>query len=105
MTRFEMKMALVLCDRLVGIEWFVDIDEQMMMAAVMKIVPCVGDAHVPQTETTPEPAFDRGAVLRPNKVQNRILWRSLSLSVRGERHGRQRRRYHDKPGEPHEHPP
>jgi len=88
----EMKMALVLWDRLVGIEWFVHIDQQMMMAAIVKIVACMGDAHVPQTETTPEPAFDRGAVLRPDKVQNGILWRGLSLSVSGKRHGRQRRR-------------
>jgi hypothetical protein len=64
----------------------------MMMAAVLKIVACVGDAHVPQTETTPEPASDRSAVLRPNKVHKRILWRGLSLSVGSERHKSQRRR-------------
>jgi hypothetical protein len=87
-----MKMGLVLWDRLVGIERFSHIDQQMMMAAVMKIVARVGDTHVAQTKTTPEPAFDHGAVLRPNEIQNRILWRGLSLSVGSARHSRQRRR-------------
>src|SRR6266566_8657105 len=77
----EMKMGLVLWDRFVGIEWFVHINQQMMMAAVVKIVARMRDAHVAQTETTPESAFDRGAVLWPNEIQNRILWRGLSLSM------------------------
>jgi hypothetical protein len=62
-----------------------------MMAAVLKIVARVGDPHVPQTETTPESAFDRGAVLRPDKIQNRVLWRGLSLSVGDARRKYQRR--------------
>src|ERR1700682_4164826 len=88
----EMKMGLVLWDRLVGIEWFIHINQQMMMAAVLKIVARVGDTHVPQTETTPESTSNRSAVLRPNEIQNRILWRGLSLSVGSARHSRQRRR-------------
>src|SRR6202022_824562 len=39
----EMKMGLVLWNRLVGIEWFIHINQQMMMAAVLKIVARVGD--------------------------------------------------------------
>ena len=50
----EMKMALVLRDRLVGIERFIHVDQQMMMAAVREIVARMGDAHVAQTEATPE---------------------------------------------------
>src|ERR1700693_2959978 len=92
LTRSEMKMGLVLRDRLVWIEWFIHINEQMMVSAVLKIVARVGDTHVPQTETTPKPASNRGTVLRPNEIQNRVLWRRLSLSVGSARHRRQRRR-------------
>src|SRR5690242_17316306 len=92
LTRSEMKMGLVLWDRLVGIERFIHIDKQMMMAAVMKVVARVGDAHVAQTKATPEPAFDHRAVLRPNEIQDRILWRGLSLCVRCARRKRERQR-------------
>ena len=73
LARAKMKMRLVLCNRFVGVEWFIHINQQMMMAAVLKIVARVGDTHVPQTETTPEPSSNRCAVLRPNEIQNRIL--------------------------------
>src|SRR3984893_9121701 len=89
LTRSEMKMGLVLWDRLGGVEGVRHIAQQMMMAAVMKIVARVGDAHVAQTKTTPEPAFDHGAVLWPNEIQDRILWRGLSLRARCARHKRQ----------------
>src|SRR5436305_4064365 len=88
----EMKMVLVLGDGFVGIERFVDIDQQMIMSAVLKIVPRMRYAHVAQTETTPKSAFNRGAVLRPNEIKHRIFWRGFSLSVGSERNYRQRRR-------------
>ena len=87
----EMKMGLVLWDRFVRIEWFVHVNQQMMMAAVLKIVACMRDAHVAQAEATPKSAFDDRAVLRPNEIQNRILGRGLSLSVGCARHRQQRR--------------
>src|SRR2546429_9535999 len=73
----------------------------MMMAAVRKIVARVGDTHVPQTETTPESTFNHCAVLRPNEIQNRILWSGLALGMGSARHNRQRHREHDKPGDLH----
>jgi hypothetical protein len=69
LTRSEMKMGLVLRYRFVGIEWFIHINQQMMMAAVLKIVARVGDAHVPQTEAAPEPAFNYCPVLRLRTTQ------------------------------------
>jgi len=83
LARAEMKMRLVLCNRFIGVEWFVHINQQMMMAAVLKIVARVSDAHVAQTEATPKSALDCGAVLRPDEVENGILWCGLSLSPRG----------------------
>src|SRR5437660_298414 len=91
----EMKMGLVLWDRFVRIEWFVHVNQQMMMAAVLKIVACVRDTHVAQAEATPKSAFDHGAVLRPNEIQNRILCRGLSLSVGSARHSRKPLRLYD----------
>src|SRR5436190_2074066 len=76
-----MKMGLVLWDRFVRIEWFVHVNQQMMMAAVLKIVACMRDAHVAQDEATPKSAFDDRAVLRPNEIQNRILRRGHSMSL------------------------
>jgi hypothetical protein len=55
----------------------------MVVTAVLEIIACVSYAHVAQPEPTPESAFDRGAVLRPDKIEKDILWRGLSLSVRG----------------------
>src|SRR5258708_20206310 len=81
LARAKMKMRLVLWNRFVGVERFGHIDQQMMMAAVLKIVARVGDAHVAQAKTAPKSAFDRGAVLGPHEIENGILWRSLSLSV------------------------
>ena len=51
LARAEMNMVLVLWNRLVRIQRFVHIDQQMMMTAVLKIVAGVGDAHSAQTET------------------------------------------------------
>ena len=68
LTRAEMKMVLVLRDRLIHIERFVHINQQMMMPAVLKIIARVSDTHVAQIEPTPEPSLDRCAVLRPNEI-------------------------------------
>src|SRR5260370_2559558 len=81
LARAKMKMRLVLWNRFVGVERFGHIDQQMMMAAVLKIVARLGDAHVAQAKTAPKSAFYRAAVLGPNEIKNRILWPCLSLSV------------------------
>src|ERR1019366_7322942 len=90
LTRSEMKMGLVLWDRLVEIERFIYINLEMRMGGVLKIIARRGDNHVRQTETTPDPASNRCAVLRPNEIQNRVLWRRLSLSLGSARHKGQR---------------
>src|SRR5262249_48081922 len=88
----EVKMALVLRDRLVGIERIVQVDKQWMMAAVLEFVARMSDAHVAQAKAAPEPALDGRAVLRPDEVENRVLSGRLSLCLRRERRQRQRRR-------------
>src|SRR3979490_935251 len=82
LARAKMKMRLVLCNRFVGVEWFVHINQQMMMAAVLKIVACMSYAHVAQTEATPKSAFDHGAVLRPHEIENGILWTTETPALR-----------------------
>ena len=84
LARSKMKMCLVLRNRFVGIERFIHINQQMVMAAVWVTIARMSDAHVAQTEAAPKSAFDRGAVLRPHEIQKRILWRGLSLRGRGE---------------------
>jgi len=58
---------------LVGIEWFVHIDQQMMMAAIRVFVAGVGYAHVAQTEAAPKTSFNNRAILRPYKVKIGIV--------------------------------
>jgi len=55
----------------------------MMMPAVLKVIACMGYAHVAQTEAAPKRAFNRRIILRPHKVENGILWRGLSLCDSG----------------------
>ena len=83
LTGSKMEVRLVLRNRFVGLERFIHINQQMVMAAVLEIIARMSYAHVAQTEAAPESAFDRGAVLRPHEIQNGILWRGLSLSRRG----------------------
>ena len=82
LARSIVKMRLVLWNRFVGVERFIHVNQQMVMAAVLEIIACVSYTHVAQTEPTPESAFDRGAVLRPHEIEKGILWRRLSLSIR-----------------------
>ena len=84
LTGSKMEVRLVLRNRFVGIEWFIHIDQQMVLAAVLEIIARMSYAHVAQTEATPKSAFDRRAVMRPHEIEKRILWRGLSLSTRGE---------------------
>jgi hypothetical protein len=81
-----MKVVPVLRDRCVEIERLVHVNEQMMMAAVRVIVAGVGDAHVPQAESNPEPAFDLCTVWRPYDVKISVLWCRLSLGKGGTRY-------------------
>ncbi len=80
LARSEMKMRFVLCNRLIGIEWFAHIDEQMVMAGILIIIPRVGHAHVAKAEATPECSFDGSPIMRPYEIEQGILWRRLSLS-------------------------
>ena len=49
-----MKMFLVLRNRLAGIERFIYVDQQVMVAAVRKLIARVSDAHPAQSKETPE---------------------------------------------------
>ena len=105
LTRSEMQMGLVLRDRLFDIERFSHINQHVMMAAVLEIVARMGDSHIPQAKTAPEGTLDGCAVARPDEIENRILWRGLSLRMSGARHRCQRHRQHDDPGFSHHHAP
>jgi hypothetical protein len=71
-----------LCNRFIGIEGFIHVNQQVVMAAVGEMIACMSYAHVAQAKATPKPAFDGGAVLRPYEIENGILWRGLSLGMR-----------------------
>ena len=68
LARSKVQMGLVRRDRFLGIERFVDVNEQMMVAAVFEVIACMGHAHVAQAETAPECSLDRRAVLRPDEI-------------------------------------
>src|SRR6266550_4012086 len=84
----EMQMLLVVRDRLVGIYWFLRVDQQVMMTGVGEIMLGGSNPHVAQTEATPERAFHGGTVLRQDDVKQGVLRCRLCLSQR--RGGRQR---------------
>ena len=84
LTRSEMKMGLVLRYRFVGIEWFIHINQQMMMAAVLVMIAGMRNAHVAQTKAAPESAFNGGAVLRPHEMEKSVVVCGLALIERGE---------------------
>ena len=69
----EMQMFLILWDRLVWIEWLVHIDQEMVMAAVGKIIARVGDPHVAQTEAAPERPLEGRSILGRDYVQKGVL--------------------------------
>ena len=46
LARSKMKMRLVLWNRLIGIDWFIHIDQQMVMAAVLEIIARMSYAHI-----------------------------------------------------------
>ncbi len=50
--RSEMKMRLVLGNRLIGIERFAYIDQQMVMAGILIIISRVGHTHVAQAKAS-----------------------------------------------------
>src|ERR1700730_17187174 len=102
LARSEVKMRLVLWNRLIGLDWLIHIDQQMMMAAVLEIIAGVSYAHIAQTEPTPESAFDRGAILRPHEIEKGILWRGPSLRKRGKWQTGQEYGERDQPGDLHD---
>jgi len=73
LTRSEMKMGFVLRDRFVGIESFTHVNQQMMVAGVLKVIARMRYAHVAEAEAAPESAFDRCAVLRPYEIEKGSL--------------------------------
>src|SRR5258706_14249301 len=89
LARSIVKMRLVLWNRLVGVERFIHVNQQMVMAAVLEIIAGVSYTHVAQTETTPESAFDRRAVLPPHEKEKGLLWRRLSSTIRCKRTSKQ----------------
>src|SRR5580692_32333 len=98
----KMKMRLVLCNRFLGIDWFTHINQQMVMATVLEIITRMSYTHIAQTETAPKPAFNRRAVLRPDEIEDGILWRGLSLRKGRKRQTGQRCGQRDEPGDLHD---
>ena len=84
----EVEMRLVLRDRLVRIEGFVHVDQEMMMTAVRRVAARLGDAHVAKAEPAPERSFHGCAVGRPNDVEEGVGGRAGLLGVRGDRRQR-----------------
>jgi hypothetical protein len=80
-----MKMGFILGDRLLAIERIVDVDQQMMMAAILKIITGVRHAHVTKAKAAPKRAPYSLAVPRSDEVELHILRRRLSLSASGVR--------------------
>jgi len=91
LARAKMKVRFVLRNRFLGIERFIHVYQQMVMAAVRVIVAGVRNAHVAQAEAAPESAFDDGAVLRSHEIEKGILVCGLVLSGRGEWQASERR--------------
>ena len=57
LARTEVKMVLILRNGIVGVQRFIHVDKQMMVAAICKIIIGMGHAHVAETEAAPECAF------------------------------------------------
>src|ERR1700688_2673091 len=68
----EMKMSLVLWDRLVRIERFVHVNQQMVVATIGSITTRLGDPHIAKTETTPERPFESRTIWRPDNVKESV---------------------------------
>src|SRR5204862_5172098 len=72
-------------------------DQQMMVAAVRKIVTRVRHAHVAETKTDPKCTLDGCAVRGPDEIQKRVLCRSFSLCLGRTRHKSQSCDQHNQP--------
>ena len=81
----EMKMCLVLWDRLVWVERFIYVDQQMMMTAVGGVAARLGDAHVAKAKPAPKRTFHSRAIRRPNNIEKGVSGCLSSLRVRGNR--------------------
>ena len=93
LARAEMKMGLVLWNRLVWVKWLIYVDQQMMMTAVWGIAARLGDAHVAETKPAPERTFERRTISRPDNIEKGVSGGWFSLRVRGNRHHAQRGSY------------
>ncbi len=76
----EVQMLFVVRDRLVGIDCFLRVDQQVMMTDVGEITAGGSNSHAAQTEATPECAFHGGPILRIDDVKQGVLRCRLCLS-------------------------
>ena len=83
--RAEVKMCLVLWDRLVWVKWFIYVDQQMMMTAVWGITARLGNTHVAKAKPAPKRTFHSRAIRRPNNIEKGVSGCWSSLRVRGNR--------------------
>src|ERR1700692_1366479 len=100
--RSKMEMRFVLGDRLLGIDWFTHINQQMVMAAVLEAIARMSYAHISPAKAAPNPAFERRSILRPYEIENGILWRRLPLGIRGKRQTCQGYTHRDEPTDFHD---
>jgi hypothetical protein len=73
LARTKMQVSPVLRNRLIWIERFVHVDQQMMVTAVCKIIPRMRNPHIAQAEATPKSSFDHRSILRSDEIQIRII--------------------------------
>ena len=81
----EMKMCLVLWDRLVWVDRFIYVDQQMMMTAVWGSAARLGNTHVAKAKPAPKRTFHSRAIRRPNNIEKGVSGCLRSLRVRGNR--------------------
>src|SRR5262249_58909471 len=69
----EVQVVLILRDRIIRIERIVDVDQQVMMAAVRELVSRMRNAHVAQSKAAPKCSLDHRAVVRPYEIQIGVI--------------------------------
>src|ERR1700722_2861305 len=79
----KMKVIFILRDRLVWVESFVHVDQQMMMSRIWSIAARLGDAHVAEAKSAPERAFHGRAIGGPNNIEKGISGHWGPLRIRG----------------------
>ena len=77
----EMKMCLVLWDRFIRVQWFIYIDQQMVVTCVWPVDAGWRNTHARETKLHPKRIGDGVTVLRADDVDNGIR-RGSDLSQR-----------------------